>query len=636
MTTFRGAHRLAPALFLGLVVAKATGAVEPTNWPHPRGPHHTGVVAGSNLVREWPEHGPPVLWRRTTGQGYSGFVIDSDRFYTQFQTPAGQFVACFELSSGREVWRTRYGLPWQLDGEWPGPYASPVLAQEKIYFAGCFGEVGCVRARDGKPLWSLNVQKTFKGKGTEFGYGCTPLVDNGKLYLPVGGEGASVIALNASTGNLIWKTGSDPASYCGSLAITVDGHRQIVSYLQNITVAHDAESGRELWRHTRGHGYAEHAAWPIWTPPYLFYSEPFREGTYVLKLDYLAGAPRMVEVWHSDILCNDIFSSVIANGYIFGFDIVNYQAIPEGKSDGQFKCIELTTGKEMWSVSNTGHAMVMTDRTNLIIFNESGDLILADATPDEYRERARTRVFDNIQCWVSPAWHDGRLLIRAKTNLICLYLGNTNSPGFARLKSDGANTDTVISKPGVFDRNRSDAYFAPTPGELTEWFGISIVGVILPVIALGFIARKSISPDWILGGGTAVIALAACPIFTDYFGRLMFTWPVTVHAIFFGVVQACLKASTSNSKKADWIARSALLGMIAGSLAYHDLCQRNFMVMGWGFLVGILPTLPFAVISLTALKKRRESDSTLLMFALWTISFSVFYWSAAAFILWRT
>ena len=477
-----------------------TWASDPTNWSHPRGPQFNGVIEGGQLADEWPNDGPPVLWRRTLGQGYSGFVIVGGQFFTQFQSAKGQHVAGFDLDSGKEVWRTRYGLPWQLDGDWPGPYATPVYANGKVYFAGCFGMVGCMRARDGKLLWSINVQEEFAGKGTEFGYGCVPLVESGLVYLPVGGEGASVVALDAESGALVWKAGSDPASYCGSLAISVEGHRQIVSYLQNVTVAHDPNSGAELWRHTRGHGYAEHAAWPIWDPPYLFYSEPFREGTKVLKLDYTNSSPRMTEVWQSDVLCNDIFSSVIVDGHIYGFDMLDYQAVHEGESDGHFKCIELATGAERWAVTNTGHAMVLTDRTNLVVFNERGELILVDARPDHYRERSRARIFDDVQCWIAPAFYDGRLLLRGRTNIACVFIGKPTGDRLQKLQELAA-TDLKVEQTGILERYRSDAYFAPSLRDLNSWFWFSLLGVVLPTAGLVLMFHRTLSPALLLGCG---------------------------------------------------------------------------------------------------------------------------------------
>lgn len=619
------------ALLLIILFPAAGTAVPPADWPHPRGPEFSGVITDANLALEWPEEGPPILWRRSLGQGYSGFAVAAGRFYTQFQNSSGQHLACFDLDSGAEIWRTRFGLPWQLDGDWPGPYATPVYAEGHVYFSGCFAKVGCVRARDGKMLWSVDLQERFAGKGTEFGYGCTPLVEAGKVFLPVGGQNASVIALDAKSGELIWKSGSDPASYCGSLAITVEGRRQIISYLQNITVAHDPDTGTELWRHTRGHGYAEHAAWPIWVPPYLFYSEPFREGTQVLKLDYTNGSPRMTEVWNGDVLCNDIFSSVIVDGHIYGFDLLDYQAIHDGESDGHFKCVELATGIEKWAVTNTSHASVLTDRTNLFIFNELGEIILAEATPEEYRETSRAQLFDGVQCWVSPAFYDGRLLVRAKTNIVCVYLGDPGDERLVALQQLGP-AEVPTDVPNVFDRHRSEAYFAPTLEDLNRWFWLGLIGVIVPIAGVVFLFRRVLMPKALIGVGTTAAGLVACPFYTEWFGQLVYTWPIALHAIYFAVLQICVTARDDNSQGAAWKARGALLILIVGCLLYHALCRNYFIVMGWGFIVGILPALPFTLLFQRAMTTLSPKMVTAPLIFFWICSFTIFYWSAAIFI----
>jgi len=625
------------ALLPAMVVQLTAGALAaaPTDWPHPRGPRLNGTIVDGALADQWPAEGPPVVWRRSIGQGYSGCIIVDGRIYTQFQTAAGQHVGCFDLDSGREIWRTRYGLPWQLDGDWPGPYATPVHAGAKVYFAGCYGRVGCVRARDGKRLWTVDLQRAFAGKGTEFGYGCAPLVEDGRVYLPVGGEGASVVALDAATGRLIWKSGSDPASYCGSIAIDVQGRRQIVSYLQNITVAHDPQTGRELWRHTRGHGYAEHAAWPIWQPPYLFYSEPFREGSKVLRLDYADDLPRMSVVWQSDVLCNDIFSSVVVDGHIYGFDLLDYQAVFGGESDGHFKCVELATGREKWATTNTGHAMVLTDQNRLVIFNERGELILADATPAEYRERARARIFEGAQCWIAPAFYDGRLLLRAKGQLACVYLGPADAGRLGELKRL-AVTDVKAPAPGALERFRGDAYFAPTLGDLNRWFWFSLLGVALPASGLALLARRAAPPALSLGAASLAGGLSACPLLTGWAEQFVFTWPVALHAVYFAATGACVRAAGGDGSRDAWIARASLLGLAGACALYYLLCQRYFIVMGWGFLVGILPALPVTLFLQWNMRTLTPAMLAGPLVVSWTVSFAVFYWSAAVFVLFKT
>src|SRR5947209_5797221 len=74
-----------------------------TDWPHLRGPNYDAVSAETGLADAWPPDGPPVLWSRDLGQGYSGFVVVGRRAFTQAQTLAGQVVLCLDRDTGQTL-----------------------------------------------------------------------------------------------------------------------------------------------------------------------------------------------------------------------------------------------------------------------------------------------------------------------------------------------------------------------------------------------------------------------------------------------------------------------------------------------------------------------------------------------------
>src|SRR4051794_30976192 len=101
---------------------------QPPDWPHVRGPNYDAVAPAARLADAWPAAGPPVLWSRELGQGYSGFGAAGGRVYSQFQSRTGQFVVALDADTGAELWRQRVDWPWQPAGEYAGPYATPTLA----------------------------------------------------------------------------------------------------------------------------------------------------------------------------------------------------------------------------------------------------------------------------------------------------------------------------------------------------------------------------------------------------------------------------------------------------------------------------------------------------------------------------
>ena len=168
----------------------ATRPAPGPGWPHRRGPRYDAISEETGLAESWPAEGPPVLWTLELGQGYSGLIAVGDRVFTQTQTLYRQAVVCLDADTGQTLWEHNYGWPYEAAGMYPGPRATPTWHGGRIYFAGPRGLVGCLDAADGRPLWSVNVKEQFAGRGFDFGYSCSPLVEEGKVILPAGGRGA--------------------------------------------------------------------------------------------------------------------------------------------------------------------------------------------------------------------------------------------------------------------------------------------------------------------------------------------------------------------------------------------------------------------------------------------------------------
>jgi hypothetical protein len=113
-------------------------------WPFIRGPDFNGHSAEIHLANSWPSEGPPVLWNRPLGQGYSAFTAAGNRVFTQYQTLGGQYVICLNADTGQTLWEYRYDWPYEAGGVYPGPRATPTLADGGVYFAAPSGMVGCL------------------------------------------------------------------------------------------------------------------------------------------------------------------------------------------------------------------------------------------------------------------------------------------------------------------------------------------------------------------------------------------------------------------------------------------------------------------------------------------------------------
>lgn len=619
------------------------------DWPHLRGQNHDAISLEGDLIGTWPKGGPEVVWRTRIGQGYSGFAAVGGRLYTQTQDQSGQYLVCLDGTTGRRLWRYRYGWPWELTGDYPGPRATPTWYRGRVYFAGAYGLVGCVNDRSGRLQWSVNVVEAFRGRGTEFGYSCTPLVTDGKVILPVGGEGAAVVALDADDGRVLWRSGNDAASYCGAIPVAHDGQMQAVCFLQNSLVSLEVGTGRELWRHEFSDGYDEHAAWPLYEAPYLLVSSPFRCGSRAYELETVDGGTKATPRWSSEALSIDVLSGVALDGLVFAFDLHEIQAAHTRPSAGEFKCLDLANGDTRWSTTRTGHASVIAADGKLILLNESGFLILARATRDAYDEIGRMQILRDWPCWTQPTLHRGHLYARNQSEAVCVSLGSGPAPRqpdhgpLPVVKTDSRPPARGASlwSPGSLG---GESLFAPSFSDIAYWFVWSFAGVwtLSMLITWAACCRGSrgspVQAPWtaiaVSRGLMLVLGATGLFVFSALAGKLAFTWPAALFAAFTAVLAA---AAWDERKPADQRSgtpvRILVFLFLIVCVGYYLLCGRLFIVAGWGFLVGFLPAWPFALIAAKQALVSRHLPRALL----WDLlAFVVYFWSSGLFTIWKT
>lgn len=648
-------------------------------WPQWRGPTHRGISDEKGIANSWPEEGPPVLWVQEIGQGYSGFIAVGDNVYTQTQTLYEQAVICLEADTGRKVWSYRYGWPYDGGGLYPGPRATPTWYQNRVYFAAPDGTVGCLNAVDGRLIWSRNPKQHYHGQGTDFGCSCSPLVVDGKLIVPVGGRTASVVALNADDGTEAWASGDAPASYCTPVPISFQGRKHVVTLLENSLAAFDLQSGTRLWNLEFSQGYDEHAAAPLYHEPHLMIAGPFRSGAKLFRISGTQGDPSRQDappaeltikpVWENLKFSNDVASSVLLEGFVYGFDLKDAQSRLNRPSRGEFRCLDFATGKAKWSTTRVGQANIIVADGKLLLFNDNGELILARADPEQYTELARTTVFRDEICWTPPALHRGRLYLRTQSRAVCLYLGDKPLNVEASRPTQSATAVSQLRSTRLFNSNRllggEREYPATTPewDEFWSWYVWSL-GALLAGAVVGMAVTLTVwLVSWLIGrwqgsasGGIQPVPAASlgwetiwriafwlsvtlCGVCGSAMlnpGRehYLFSWPLALWSVFQMTLNAISWSERqTNPRQARWWSRGAGLGLLAASTLYFHVCRSLGMSIEWAYLIGFLPAFPVAAFcSRTLSRPGRFWPMTDPLLAV--VSFSAYFWASAWFMKW--
>ncbi len=118
------------------------------------------------------------------------------------------------------------------------------------------------------------------------------------------------------------------------------------------------------------------------------------------------------EIWKGDdILSNHYETSIAHRGFLYGFDGRQEQG-------AQLRCVELDTGKVRWTKKDFGCGSMLLAGGNLIVLTEAGDLVLVEATPRAYREKARFAALTG-PCRAPLALASGQLYVRDDKRLLC-------------------------------------------------------------------------------------------------------------------------------------------------------------------------------------------------------------------------
>ena len=250
------------ALFIpcavGLALLPLSGYA--SDWSHYRGPSGGGVSAERINPSQ---KGCSVLWREKVGVGTSSVVVDSGRLYTMGNVDSADWVRCFDAASGKLVWS--FHQPVTLDPNLfeGGSRSTPTVAGDAVYAVSHDGQVVCLDAVSGAVRWRKDLVKNFGGRKPDWGYSGAPLVADGRVYFDTGGVGSSTIALDAKSGELVWKSGSEPAGYASPLILDVDARRTLVLLKGDVLLGLDPQTGASLWRHPWKTSYDVNAATPV-------------------------------------------------------------------------------------------------------------------------------------------------------------------------------------------------------------------------------------------------------------------------------------------------------------------------------------------------------------------------------------
>jgi outer membrane protein assembly factor BamB len=385
------------------------------DWPQFLGPERNGTYRGPALADAWPAAGPKVLWRKQVGAGFAGPIVVQNRVILFHRQAREEVVESLDVKTGASMWRYAYPTSYRDDfGFDEGPRAAPVVADGAIYTFGAEGQLHAIDLAKGTRLWSEDTMKRFSVAKGYFGASGSPLVEGGRVIANVGGDKAGLVAFDAKTGKVVWAATDDDASYSSGVGATIGGRRSAVFLTRDNLIGVDPATGavhfQRRWRARMA--ASVNAATPLVIGDLIFVSAQYGPGAGVLRVN----GSTLSDVWVSDeVLSNHYATSVHHEGYLYGF---------HGRQEfgPSLRAVELKTGAVKWSQDQfrAGSIMLVNDR--LLILRESGELVLAPATPQGFKPLARASVLQGSVARPYPAIADGILYARNENTLVAVDL----------------------------------------------------------------------------------------------------------------------------------------------------------------------------------------------------------------------
>jgi outer membrane protein assembly factor BamB len=290
---------------------------------------------------------------------------------------------------------------------------------------------------DGKPLWNRNIEKDYGDFAFQWTFSSSPLLFEGRLYLPVlqrdqpvhnrGKEGGEsyLLCIDPNSGKTLWRhvrpteaQAESREAFSTPIPVQVAGKWQVVLAGGDMLSGHEPATGSEIWR------------WGTWNPTRIGHwrlvpspvagagivlaCAPKKSPVYAVK----PGAGTLDDkalAWTSTErgISSDVPTPAFADGDFFVLSDVA-KALSRVAPDGSVKWTMETPGKIKYEAS----PLVADGKVYLVNFN--GEVVVVNAADGKMLHQAAFGNADDKQVRSMIVAAHGQLFLRTDTRLFCI------------------------------------------------------------------------------------------------------------------------------------------------------------------------------------------------------------------------
>lgn len=421
------------------------------SWASFRGTQASGVADKQNLPDKWDvKSGENILWHITIPGlahsspivwGNSVFVtsaVSSDPNATfrpglygdgdasQDHTPQRWMLYALDKRTGKILWGrvAHQGVP--IDKRHiKSTYANSTPATDGRIVVAWFGSQG-VYAYDveGRFLWKVDVGRLDFGAYDiptyEWGSASSPIIWNGLVILQCDTQTDSfLLALNANTGETVWKTERDEIPSWGTPTIAeTSAGTQLVTNASNYIRGYDPKSGKELWR--LGKSSKITAPTPIFANDmFVVVSGRGPERPIFVVRSNARGDITLPEGKESS---ETIVWSRTGRGSYMPTPLIYKGILYVLANNGVLDAYDLQTGKEFYRqrlplVGSGFSASPVASDGKIYLSNEDGEMLVIEAG-EKFNQLATNTIGEMLMA--TPALSDGVMYVRSSKSLFAI------------------------------------------------------------------------------------------------------------------------------------------------------------------------------------------------------------------------
>lgn len=387
--------RLSIALAGSVLLASSVHA---ENWSQWRGPKSDGSTTEQNLPASLDPQ-KDLRWSTALpGPGSGTPVVFGDHVFVGAldKTTHKLLALCLNAADGKIAWQKEVAIDATKNNRNNLASPSPIVDDKHVYFYFGTGDLVCFD-HAGNQQWSYNVPKAHGTLHMLWLESSTPLLLNGKLYIPVmhrdtssrgGGDasmaGSYLLCLDASSGSELWRVvrptdalEESREAYTTPIAIPVAGKTQIVLMGGDHVTGHDADTGKELWR-TPTYNPTKITSWrtvasATFGDGLIFGSAP-KDGNLFAAIPNDGSSPEAKLAWTSKEVRTDVCAPLFYKDQLF---------VLNGDGKKTLYCLDPKTGDKKWAVELGGRPVFRASPTGaddkIYCMNEGGDVFVVSA-----------------------------------------------------------------------------------------------------------------------------------------------------------------------------------------------------------------------------------------------------------------